>query len=173
MAYPFAEASPGSFDLRDGRLEGTVTLEIGPKARVAGLLLTGGRVTRPATALRVAGVRMASLHRPAGSRAAEASPVPVSSFRYDAVDPGAEPDEVLLEVPVTEPPFTRFAGVLGVSGRDSRVTGLIDLDLANIAGTARRATGRWEDRGEGLSRFALSYHEPWLPLVRSGCKDRP
>ncbi len=171
IGYPFAEASPGSFDLRDGRLEGTVTLDVGPKARVAGLLLTGGKVTRPATALRVAGVRIGEPYTGRQDRAlAEALArsglfLSVGEVR---LNPGGTPDDVLLEVPVTEPPFTRFAGVLGVSGRDSRVTGLVDLDLANIAGTARRATGRWEDRGDGLSRFALSYHEPWLPLIPIG-----
>jgi outer membrane protein insertion porin family len=169
--YPFAEASPGSFDLRDGRLEGTVTLDMGPMARVAGLLLPGGRVTRPATALRVAGVRIGEPYTGRQDRAlaeALARSGLFLSVGEVKLSPGGVPDDVLLEVPVTEPPYTRFAGVLGVSGRDSRVTGLVDLDLANIAGTARRATGRWEDRGEGLSRFALSYHEPWLPLVPVG-----
>lgn len=173
LGYPFAEASPGSFDLRDGRLDGTVTLDIGPKARVAGLLLSGGRVTRPATAMRVAGVRIGEPYTGRQDRAL-AEALARSGLFLSVGDvrltPGAEPEEVLLEVPVTEPPYTRFAGVLGVSGRDSRLTGLVDLDLANIAGTARRATARWEDRGEGLSRFALSYHEPWLPLVPIGVR---
>jgi outer membrane protein assembly factor BamA len=75
---------------------------------------------------------------------------------------------VVLELPVTEPPYTRFQGVLGVSGPDSRLTGLADLNLSNIAGTGRAAAGRWEGRGDGLTRFALHYREPWLPLVPIG-----
>jgi outer membrane protein assembly factor BamA len=54
---------------------------------------------------------------------------------------------------------------LGVSGPESEITGLVDLDLGNIAGTGRVASGRWENRGGGLTRFGLHYHEPWLPLV--------
>jgi outer membrane protein assembly factor BamA len=44
----------------------------------------------------------------------------------------------------------------------------VDLDLRNLAGTAREASGRWEGRGDGLSRFRLRYREPWIPFVPIG-----
>lgn len=169
--YPFAVVHPGDFDLRDGRLVGTLRVDPGDRATVAGLRLSGAKVTRPRTALRVAGLVEGQTYT--GEEDAKARERLARSGLFNQVGavrlaPAESAGAVILEIPVTEPPYTRFQGVLGVSGPDSKLTGLLDLDLANIAGTARSARGRWENRGEGLTRFSLHYREPWLPLVPIG-----
>ncbi len=169
--YPFAVARPGAFTVEGGRLGGVIRLDPGVRARLGGLILPGGAVTRNATALRLAGVRPGETYTGEQDRRVQERLARSGLFTRVGTPelvPGEDPDAVLLRVPVAEPPYTRFTGVLGVSGRDSRVTGLVDLDLANIAGTARRASGRWESRGDGLTRFHLHYREPWLPVIPVG-----
>ena len=170
--YPFAVVRPQGFDLdKEGRVGGVLLVEPGSFIRLAALALDGAKVTRPGTALRLAG-----LH--AGQKFTGREPERVrerllrTGFFLDVgevtVLPGAGADEVVLRVPVAEPAYTRFRGILGVSGPDSRVTGLVDLDLVNLAGTAREASASWEDRGGGLARYRIRYREPWLPLVPVG-----
>ncbi len=169
--YPFAEARPGSFDLNGDRITGVITVDPGPRAHITGLELTGKTITRPATAMRIAGVRPGDLYTGEEDRLVRERLARSGLFtRVGDVDvaPGEDPGDVLLRIPVREPAYTRFAGILGVSGRDARLTGLLDLELNNIAGTAREAAARWENRGDDLTRFALRYREPWLPLVPIG-----
>jgi len=57
----------------------------------------------------------------------------------------------------------RLAAILGLSRRDeggSRLSGQIDLDLPNLAGTGRRLTTGWKDDGRSRSRFGFCYFEP-------------
>ena len=169
--YAFAEARPGSFDLDGNVVTGTIALEPGTQARVEGLVLEGAKVTRASTAERLAGVRPGDAYT--GVEEEEARERLARSGLFSSVGeaeivPGPEPGDVLLKIPVEEPAYTRFGGLLGVSGPESRVTGFLDLELTNIAGTAREASGRWEDRGDGLTRFALHYREPWIPFVPVG-----
>jgi outer membrane protein assembly factor BamA len=169
--HPFAEARPGGFGLEDGRLVGRIHLDPGVKAHLEGLELPGAEVTSISTALRLAGVTRGEVYTGDADRRVHdrlARSGLFTSVGEPVLEPGLAPDAVRLKVPVTEPPYTRFSGILGVSGRNSRLTGLVDLDLANIGGTARHAAGRWENRGNGLTRYNLSYHEPWLPLIPVG-----
>jgi outer membrane protein assembly factor BamA len=169
--HPFATARPRGFDLDGGRITGRIEVDPGIRPRVAGITLDGASVTRTGTALRLSGITLGQVYTGREDRIVRERLSRSGLFRSVGevtLLPGMEEDAVLLRVPVTEPPYTRFRGVLGVSGRESRLTGLVDLDLANIAGTARAAAGRWEDRGDGLSRYALHYREPWLPLVPLG-----
>ena len=174
QGYPFAEARPGSFVLRDGHVDGTVTLDPGVRARVAALVLRGATITRSSTALRIAGIRSGQPYT--GTEDETAAQRLARSGLFASVGrvtllPGTRPEDVILEVPVTEPAYTHFTGVLGTGGRNGRVTGLMDLSLRNIAGTAREAAARWEDRGDGLIRYRLHYREPWLPLVPIGVRS--
>ena len=169
--YPFAQAQPGGFVLAGDRVTGRISLDPGPRARIESLELPGAKVTQPGTALRVAGVETGASYT--GEEDARVAERLARSGLFSRVGeaelvPGSAPDLVRLRYAVEEPPYTRFRGVLGVSGRDARVTGLLDLDLANIAGTGRAGAGRWENRGEGLTRYGLRYREPWLPVIGIG-----
>jgi outer membrane protein assembly factor BamA len=166
-------ARPRGFDLAGDRIVGRIAVDPGIEPRIAGITLDGASVTRTGTALRLSGITVGQVYTSREDRTVRERLSRSGLFRSVGevtLLPGLDEDGVILRVPVTEPPYTRFRGVLGVSGRESRLTGLVDLDLANIAGTARAASGRWEDRGNGLSRFALHYREPWLPLLPVGAQ---
>lgn len=169
--YPFAEARPEGIDFRGDRLVGRVLVEVGNPARIEGVRLEGANVTRESTALRVGGITAGQPYTGAEDRRLRERLSRSGLFTNVGeveVEPGSDKESVVLRIPVDEPAYTRFSGLLGVSGPDSEITGLLDLELTNIAGTARRAAGRWENRGDGLTRFGLSYREPWLPVVPIG-----
>lgn len=64
--------------------------------------------------------------------------------------------------PVEESTANVFDGAIGYQGEQGSVTGLVDLALGNLGGTARQAALRWEGRGAGVSEFRLGYAEPLL-----------
>jgi len=169
--HPFAEAHPKGFALEGNRVRGTIVVDPGPRAHVEALELTGARVTQPKTALRMSGVKEGKAYTGEDDeRVTERLSRSGLFTRVGQVEvvPGSSADAVRLRVPVEESPYTRFRGLVGMSGKDAKVTGLLDIDLENIAGTARSASGRWENRGEGLTRYALRYREPWLPVIGIG-----
>jgi outer membrane protein assembly factor BamA len=169
--HPFATARLEEVDLVDGRIVGVLVVDPGPRATVEGLLLEGATTTRPRTAERVAGVRPGQTYT--GREAERVRERLLASGLFTTVGevqvlPGSAPGAVILRTTVEEPPYTNFTGALGVAGPDRELTGLLDLRLENLAGTAREASAAWENRGEGLSRFAVAYREPWLPWIPLG-----
>jgi outer membrane protein assembly factor BamA len=169
--YAFARVIPGGFDAAGDTVTGVLRVQPGTRPRLGGVVLAGAGVTRPEAVLRLAGLRRGDLYT--GRERERTRERLLRSGLFTAVDPvglaaGEDPDEVYLEVRLREPAYTRFTGILGVAGREAEVTGLVDLELLNLAGTARTAAGRWEGRGDGLTRFALRYREPWLPWVPIG-----
>ncbi len=79
----------------------------------------------------------------------------------------ASPDTVGVFWPVT--PIAnpnRAAVMLGLSragaGEPARVSGQVDLRLANLAGTGRRLEMAWSDDGRDRSHFGLGWLEPLL-----------
>lgn len=169
--YPFAVARPGNLDLEGGRITGTIRVDPGVRPRIRAVSLEGAKVTTPGTALRLSGLEKGQVYTGVETRQVQERLSRSGLFSRvgdPKLLPGEDPQSIVVEVPVEEPPYTRFRGVLGVSGKESQLTGLVDLDLRNIAGSARRAAGSWENRGDGLTRFSLFYREPWLPLVPIG-----
>ena len=76
-----------------------------------------------------------------------------------------------LSFPVTEGSANAFDGALGFQeagaagggvSEGSRITGLFDLTLGNLGGSARQAALRFEGRGGGVNEFRLRYAEPFL-----------
>ena len=76
-----------------------------------------------------------------------------------------------LSFPVTEGATNAFDGALGFQeagaagggvNTEDRITGLFDLTLGNLGGSARQAALRFEGRGGGVHEFRLRYAEPFL-----------
>ncbi|MBU8870075.1 MAG: hypothetical protein KOO60_04260 [Gemmatimonadales bacterium] len=74
-------------------------------------------------------------------------------------------DTVGIHFPIVERrKVNRVQIVLGLSRKQddsgSRISGQVDLDLPNLAGTGRRLQVGWRDDGSDNSRFGFSYLEP-------------
>jgi len=168
--YPFAEVRPGSFDREDDRITGVLRVDPGTPAHVEALILEGAEVTRTGTIYRVAGIKVGQ--RFTGKETGQVEERLRRSGLFTMVNdiqvlPGTEEGGVVLRARVTEPSYTRFAGIVGL-GKGGEVTGLLDLQLKNLAGTAREGAVTWQNQGAGLTRFHLSYREPWLPVIPVG-----
>ncbi len=75
------------------------------------------------------------------------------------------PDTVGVHFPVLpRRKANRLAVVLGLSRSSavgpSRLSGQVDLDLPNMAGTGRGLQAGWRDDGSGTSRLGVHYREP-------------
>lgn len=65
--------------------------------------------------------------------------------------------------PLSRP--NRLAVVVGLAQRErqgTRLSGQVDLNLPNLAGTGRRLRAGWQDDGQARSRFGFSYLEPLI-----------
>ncbi|MFN2372120.1 MAG: BamA/TamA family outer membrane protein, partial [Candidatus Krumholzibacteriia bacterium] len=73
-------------------------------------------------------------------------------------------DTVGVHLPIVpRPKANRAQVVLGLSRREeggSRLSGQVDLDLPNLAGTGRALAVGWRDDGDRTSRFGFRYLEP-------------
>jgi outer membrane protein assembly factor BamA len=74
-------------------------------------------------------------------------------------------DTVGIHFPVVERrKVNRLEVVLGLSQKQdepgSHISGQVDLNMPNLAGTGRRLAIRWQDDGGDKSRFGFSYLEP-------------
>ncbi|NCQ34640.1 BamA/TamA family outer membrane protein [bacterium] len=77
----------------------------------------------------------------------------------------SSPDTVGIHFPVVpRRKVNRVQAVLGVSRSStsgpSRISGQVDLDLPNMAGTGRGLQAGWRDDGAGMSRIGFQYREP-------------
>jgi len=168
--HPFAEARATDFRRDGAKLGYTLELDAGRRMRVDSLRVRGLEVTRPGTARRIACFEPGERFREStrhliGTRLARsglfASVGEVGVVRL-------EDGRGVYDVEVTEAPATILHGVVGVGGRDQELTGLLDVTLSNLFGTARDFRARWEGRGQGRASYELAYHEPWiwtLPLA--------
>jgi len=80
-----------------------------------------------------------------------------------AVDPAS--GEATVGVTVTEGASSRISGAIGFSGgpdASDDITGIVDIDLGNIAGTGRSASASWERIRENQTEIAFAYTEPWF-----------
>lgn len=168
--HPFAEAQATDF-LRDGAQLGyTLALSPGRAMRIDSLRVRGLGVTRPGTARRIArfepGMRFReSTRRLIGTRLARSG---LFSSIGEVGVVRLEDGRGVYDVEVVEAPATLLHGVVGVGGRAQELTGLLDVTLSNLFGTARDFRARWQGRGEGRASYELAYHEPWilnLPLA--------
>ena len=65
-------------------------------------------------------------------------------------------------VPVEEARANACDGAVGYQGDTKTLTGLADVRLENLGGSARQGELFWEGRGQGRSEFRVRYAEPLL-----------
>ncbi len=167
---PFAQiALPAAVWLGDeGGLTGRVEVREGTATWFGNVVVAGNDVTREHVIVREARLERGqsfslsrlSRVRPRLERLAflDAVEEPVV-----AVDPAS--GEATVGVAVTEGAASRISGVIGFSGgpdASDDITGIVDIDLGNIAGTGRSASASWERIRENQTQISFSYTEPWL-----------
>jgi outer membrane protein insertion porin family len=167
---PFAEVRVSGVSLADdGGLDVRIDVDEGLETRFETFRVVGNDGTRDYVVERESGIRPGSAYserrldrvRPRLERLGFFDRV---SDPIVHVDPGT--GAAVVGVEVSERPASRVSGVLGyVPPADAlagEFTGLLDVELGNIAGTGRSATARWEKITSGRTRIAFSYREPWL-----------
>ncbi len=140
----------------------------GPRVVINAIRFSGNAVTTTATAARLSGLiaeqpfSRLKLEQ-AQSRLLRsglfADARPAGLFATDI--PGRED----LRFAVVENKYNTFFGALGYNQGEQRtgwLTGTVELEMRNIAGTARRLAFRWERLRQDNSSLAASYREPWL-----------
>ncbi len=171
--YPLASVTVirQEYDPTDGRIDLTLLVRPGPRARIREILVQGSTRTRPEVLARLSGLqagdwvvesdletaRQRLLSRPGLVMAVD----PVEVVRV----PG-RPDVVDLRVSVEQDPASgSFSGALGATrGADgeTELSGAVELMLTDLFGTARSLRGAWRDDGRGRNSLDLSWLEPML-----------
>jgi outer membrane protein insertion porin family len=176
--FPFASVSVGNFRVTSsGALSFDIHVDEGTRSSIERIEIDGDAALRPRALARLCGLEPGDAYD--GRAVAEGRRRLLRSGFFSQVGEvevlqGRTPDLVVLRVPARAARVNSAQGLAGYSGADDRVTGLFDLRLGNIAGTARRGRVRWESRGAGSSRYLLHYEEPWLlgtPLGLRGSLD--
>ena len=167
---PFAEVVlPSAVWLADdGGLAGRVEVREGTATWFGDVVVAGNDATREHVIAREAGLergRPFSQSRLSGVRPRLEKLAFLDAVEEPVVAVDPVSGEATVGVAVTEGTANRISGVLGFSGGPDAshdLTGIVDIDLGNIAGTGRAASASWERIRENQTQISFSYTEPWL-----------
>ncbi len=166
--YAFAQVLPQSvsYDTLNNRIELGLRVVEGPLVRFKGVRILGARATRQEYLARECGIREGDLY--SASRLENARrrlgklPFILEVERFKPVRGEAE-DRVWAETTVREGRMSALHGVLGLEPEsEGGLTGLVDIDLANLAGTGRAIKARWQRTSPLTSSLRLAYREPFV-----------
>jgi outer membrane protein insertion porin family len=168
--YPFVSVVPGYAAIGDdGRVEIGLAVDTGLETRFGDIVVSGNAVTKDHVVRREVRIK-----RDEPYSETKLSRVRPRLERLGIFESVAEPlvavdpltGEATIGVEVSEGPANRIAGVLGyrpgVADEDGEITGLVEIELGNIAGTGRQASVEWENLRTDQTQIAFSYREPWL-----------
>lgn len=161
---PYAVVEPRDFEW-DAAVSFTLAVQEGSPVAIDAIRVTGNRVTRAQVVERIAGLETGAPFAQEDLDQAEARLR--RSGLFAAVEPialaqGADRTRNEVLIRVRDGSTNILNGAIGYAGEEGGVTGLFDLTLANIAGTGRRGSARWEGRGNGVELYRIRYAEPWL-----------
>jgi outer membrane protein assembly factor BamA len=162
--YAWASLGVSAWEADSGRVRARLTGALGPRVRVAEVLVEGLVVTRPEVAEKAMGRLRGLAYNPASARFATRRLEELGIFRrveYVGIAARGDWREGVLHWRVEEPRYNTFEGAVGVQGA-AGVVGLARLELGNLLGTARSMTLSWQSRGRGLTDFGARYVEPML-----------
>ena len=162
--YPYAQITVTSFDWDTAGARIRVSGGGGPRVTITGVDIAGLHTTRSTFAARSLGHAVGRPYDPAAAEAGRERLLQLGLFRRVSWEGLAgEPDwgRARLQYQVEELRYNQFEGVLG-SRAGGGTSGLLRLDLGNLAGTGRVVGARWEGRGQGSELLAARYVEPLL-----------
>jgi outer membrane protein assembly factor BamA len=172
--YPYATAEATDFVRDRDRIHYRIRIESGDRLEIDSLRVRGLGLTRQGTVEQIArftpggGFRQSDLSAIRGRLARSGLFRRVGDVRLGLVSGGTRG---AYEVDVDEAPSAAVHGLIGVGGIDRTLTGLLDVEIPNLFGTARSFGVRWEGRGKGRQLFRIGYREPWIlraPVAVSG-----
>jgi outer membrane protein insertion porin family len=161
---PYAAVEPRDF-VWDETVVFTLAVNEGSPVAIDAIRVAGNRVTRARVVERIAGLETGVPFAQQELDQAEARLK--RSGLFAQVEPialaqGADRTRNEVLIRVREGSTNLLNGAIGYAGEEQGLTGLFDLTLANIAGTGRRGSARWEGRGNGVELYRIRYAEPWL-----------
>jgi outer membrane protein insertion porin family len=166
--YAFAQVLPEAvfYDTLAAEIELKLRIVEGPLVRFSGARILGARATRQEYLSRESGIREGDLYSASklenARRRLGKLPFILEVEQFRPVRGDTE-DRVWAETTVREGKMSTLHGVLGVepeSGGD--LTGLVDVDLANLAGSGRAIRARWQRTTPLTSSLFLAYREPFV-----------
>ncbi|MDQ7052670.1 MAG: BamA/TamA family outer membrane protein [candidate division KSB1 bacterium] len=171
--YPFARATLDSILVlpahgRGASYELVYRIEPGSRVIIDSIRIVGNSLTRREVILRELPVKPGMVYR---ESLIEAIPQRLWSLRFLRVmnEPRlyVTPQQTgILEITVQEGRSNFFNGVLGYNpGTGTQpgfLSGLIDIEFANLLGTGREIRARWEKRGPKTQDLSLFFREPWV-----------
>lgn len=183
--YPFAQVVLDSLALRSE--EGSRLLDVhlsaypGPEVRLQEIRVIGAVNTKSEVIVRASGLRL-------GQRYNRRSMVrvPARLKRLPFIESAGLPVPFVSEsglggvlLQVRERKASSIDGVLGynpaLGSQKGYLTGLLDLSLGNLFGTARALQARWQKRDRRTQELRLAYMEPWVlgsPLSLGGAFEQ-
>lgn len=166
---PLARIYPSRFRRGDdGRLDFIVRLGEGPAATIESVRVFGNKATDERVVARIGGVRpgdpwdVRKIERMAARLRREGLFTSVGEPR---VVKGSRDNQLGVEIAVEEGPSSSVFGVLGYNPRPTGggdVVGIVDLDLRNVLGTARRAALHFDKQPGDVRDLSFRYREPWV-----------
>ena len=167
---PFAEVTlPTTVELStDGGLSGRVEIREGTDTWFGDVVVAGNVATREHVIARETGIERGEVY--SETRLSEVRPrlerLPfLDSVEEPVVAVDPESGEATVGVAVAEGTSNRISGAIGLSGGQDtaeELTGLVDIELGNIAGTGRAAAAAWARIRENQTEISFSYTEPWI-----------
>lgn len=166
---PFASITPRSASLdADDRLFLKLSVDEGVEVRLGAIVVSGNTTTKDRVIVRESGIAPGDVVtasklgrvRPRLERLGLFGSV---SEPVVAVDPAT--GLATIGVEVAERPANSILGALGYAPSDEgdgELTGRVEVELSNIAGTGRRASVDWVRVRPRETRIGFSYWEPWL-----------
>lgn len=170
---PLASASIESLDdIDEGddcRVNIVVLVTPGPALTIGAVRAAGNTSTTASTVRRASGLREGDLWTSRSSAEAIRRLQRTRLFTHVG-EPLVELNDqqrLVITLPVTEGRHSSFDGMVGylppaTGGGAGTVTGLVDIRLGNLLGTARKLSARWFQERQGTQEIDLAYREPWV-----------
>ena len=166
--YPFVSIRVDSLRNDGNRVRLFISTHPGPLVTIRKINVLGNRNTRDYVIIREMRLKPGSIYRQS-----EIDRIPERLQRLDYIKQVKPPQIVInkkgegeLIVSIKDNNVNKLDGVIGYQpgeqNRPGYFTGLVDIRLGNIMGTARQLDAYWERKNRTTQELRLRYLEPWV-----------